>query len=620
MALVDSSRPRYGDRTSRLLSDCEETYAALANLSIEDATGDMPVDSDTAYAIRLAREEAILQRQFDVNRALAESLQNADEDEDEPNILNQGRGLRRMTQIQTIQPVVRTISTPNHDLPKGTMTTSPIVPIISTSWWGSLVSQWWNGLGSSSNVTVAESSRAHERRLTGHDCVICGDAIRGTEVHTPCNHYYDKNCIVELFQAATRDETLYPPRCCRQHIPLSSVRGLLTADAIKLFEQKAIEFGTLNRVYCSNPRCSRFLCAQQEGPKRATLFKCAAPGCNTQTCTGCKAHVDTKTGSSHVCQKDANDQDVLELGRHSQWARCPGCEALIELNLGCYHMTCRCKTEFCYLCRAKWKRCQCPQWEERRLLAAAEARVDAQLGFPPIRRAEIRPRVPPRRDTIVVRAVPREPHEEGPLRMATLLRQGNRHASATQTNLADRTHTEAVREVPVVSTNPFRRHERGDTTVTHDEGIESWRRQVAGSSTADSLQVPIAPVQPSWRKRDISTTNSSSSGSKDTLTAQNKLQKRNTPAVDIDSWRHQSASVSTPRPVSITSGTTPLTPSSSKGKGKQPETPTRWQLIREAMEHLRVNHECTHLHWRYRKGGGNCDHCHCRLPIFLYVS
>lgn len=52
---------------------------------------------------------------------------------------------------------------------------------------------------------------------------------------------------------------------------------------------------------------------------------------------------------------------------------------MVELNKGCYHMTCRCKTEFCYLCRARWKTCRCTQWDEGRLVAAAEQRIDGLL-------------------------------------------------------------------------------------------------------------------------------------------------------------------------------------------------------------------------------------------------
>lgn len=39
---------------------------------------------------------------------------------------------------------------------------------------------------------------------------------------------------------------------------------------------------------------------------------------------------------------------------------------------------CLCSTQFCYLCAAPWKTCECPQWDENRLVRAAEARVQAE--------------------------------------------------------------------------------------------------------------------------------------------------------------------------------------------------------------------------------------------------
>jgi len=30
--------------------------------------------------------------------------------------------------------------------------------------------------------------------------------------------------------------------------------------------------------------------------------------------------------------------------------------------------SCKCKAEWCYVCGVKWKNCQCPQWDENRLV------------------------------------------------------------------------------------------------------------------------------------------------------------------------------------------------------------------------------------------------------------
>lgn len=82
MILAPYELLRYRDRDSELLSDSEEVYAALTTPNVEDVREGVLIDSDTAYAIRLAREESILQRQLHVDHALAANLQDAESDED----------------------------------------------------------------------------------------------------------------------------------------------------------------------------------------------------------------------------------------------------------------------------------------------------------------------------------------------------------------------------------------------------------------------------------------------------------------------------------------------------------------------------------------------------------
>lgn len=42
-----------------------------------------------------------------------------------------------------------------------------------------------------------------------------------------------------------------------------------------------------------------------------------------------------------------------------QWQHCPQCNRLISKIEGCNHITCVCKYEFCYICRARWTRERC---------------------------------------------------------------------------------------------------------------------------------------------------------------------------------------------------------------------------------------------------------------------
>ncbi|KAI6006745.1 hypothetical protein EDC04DRAFT_974763 [Pisolithus marmoratus] len=214
-------------------------------------------------------------------------------------------------------------------------------------------------------------------RPTGHVCVICDHPVHGSEIRAPCGHYYDIPCIINLFQSAARDETLYPPHCCNQNIPFPQVQPHLSHELVTEFQEKSKEYETLNRVYCVQKTCSRFLGPLTNTASEVAVYTCPALECGTSTCGSCRGRYD---GCAHTCRQDQDAEDVLKYGRTKGWVRCSGCSQLIELNMGCYHMTCRCKTEFCYSCSARWKTCKCPQWDEGRLFTAAEQGFDAQLG------------------------------------------------------------------------------------------------------------------------------------------------------------------------------------------------------------------------------------------------
>ncbi|CAL1709003.1 unnamed protein product [Somion occarium] len=560
---TSSSRPPSLARPSGHAHDVDEVA--------EEFQGDTQTAfADRALAIRLAREESMRVQQFNADRQLALSLAGGAA-APAPTILNT-RGPAATAPIATV-PANAAATNSSRDAAK----TIGLLHMIS-AWWYGTGSEDKASTASKSQTPAAEGSRAHEQRLTGHDCVICGDAIRGIEVRTPCGHYYDRQCILDLFQAATRDESLYPPRCCRLKIPLSLVQSYMTSAAINLFNEKGREFGTLKRVYCANPRCSRFLCAQLEAIPwfSTTSVKCTAEGCNTETCSFCKARLIPGTIVPHTCRKDSVDREVLALGERSRWARCPGCETLIELNLGCYHMTCRCKTEFCYVCRAIWKTCRCPQWDETRLLAAAEARVDAQLGIPPARREMHRAQPP-------VRAVPPP---------ANIAVQPRRIVQPVA-------HEHDVVHHPLAA---------AATTARRPQPPPAPVRVNIPTSSTRLAHNPTPTVTASTPRTEPHATTSSSPAN--VFSRRASVRNAYTSPSDVGNWR-RSAATSSSVPQPTRSAQVP-------NKGKQRERPDRARLVREAVEHLRVNHECDHLHWKYRQGGGLCETCNHTLPLYLF--
>ncbi|KAH8100559.1 hypothetical protein BXZ70DRAFT_158368 [Cristinia sonorae] len=190
-----------------------------------------------------------------------------------------------------------------------------------------------------------------------YDCTACGDLILGPVIHTLCGHTYDLGCLEVMFRKATTDESLFPPKCCQISIPLSDVEEYLDQDLVDLIGKKFVEFSTPDRVYCARSTCSAFL-----GPASTKVSALYCLECTSTTCGLCKE----ESHLGRLCTADLS-KDVLDMATKEGWQRCSSCKHLVELNHGCFHITCICKAQFCYLCAAPWKTCNCPQFDEGRL-------------------------------------------------------------------------------------------------------------------------------------------------------------------------------------------------------------------------------------------------------------
>ncbi|OOO04983.1 Zinc finger, C6HC-type [Aspergillus oryzae] len=205
--------------------------------------------------------------------------------------------------------------------------------------------------------TYAERQKDAMERLSRPklQCCICFERYESSDIiRLECGDLYCTDCLKSLFMRATKDEQLFPPRCCRQYIPLSLITKQMTTEEKDAFQRAKIEFSTSNRTYCSNTVCGRFIIPSNIFSEQA----------------------------KYDCPEDAALQEMLKLSTSQGWQRCLSCKAMVELTVGCYHMTCNCKAEFCYLCGKKWKTCRCAMWAERRLVARAEEIVDRELDHP----------------------------------------------------------------------------------------------------------------------------------------------------------------------------------------------------------------------------------------------
>lgn len=161
---------------------------------------------------------------------------------------------------------------------------------------------------------------------THRPCTFCTEPTPELRmIRAPCGHECCYDCIEIIFTQATRDETLCPPRCCQQTIPIEQHSQILDQDLVNLYHAKQIEFSTKNRTYCHNTECGAFI-------KPGDVGHCRS--CGLYTCTSCN-----KAAHTGDCPKDSELLHVIELAEQKGWRRCAKCNAMVELSIGCNHIT-----------------------------------------------------------------------------------------------------------------------------------------------------------------------------------------------------------------------------------------------------------------------------------------
>jgi hypothetical protein len=184
-----------------------------------------------------------------------------------------------------------------------------------------------NGTGEASSSSQGGNSR---KRPLQELCGVCNELQPVAHLsRLLCGHIYCYQCLQQLYETCTKDEQLYPPRCCRQIIVTRSIRHLLHADLLCRFEEKSQEYESKDRTYCVSPTCSKFIHPREIVKSQAT---CGA--CGTITCSRCKG-----TFHQGECVQDPGEKVVLDTAQQHGWQRCYACRNVVELAYGCHHMT-----------------------------------------------------------------------------------------------------------------------------------------------------------------------------------------------------------------------------------------------------------------------------------------
>ncbi|KAH7563646.1 hypothetical protein BM1_00693 [Bipolaris maydis] len=207
-----------------------------------------------------------------------------------------------------------------------------------------------------SEADPSVSSTQCQAKALGHlsreqfECCACrGDFRLASVKKLECGHLYCSNCIKRVVMRATVEHDLVyiPPRCCGTPITRSLIVSSLTAEELEEFELTEKEKDTREKTYCANSDCR----------------------------SACKNNYHEDD-----CPVDLDLRATLDLGQTKRWQRCFSCQALVEIDWGCNHMTCRCGAQFCYQCGIEWRGCRCALWEEQNLYRRAEQVVDRAAG------------------------------------------------------------------------------------------------------------------------------------------------------------------------------------------------------------------------------------------------
>ncbi|CAI2369937.1 unnamed protein product [Moneuplotes crassus] len=199
------------------------------------------------------------------------------------------------------------------------------------------------------------------------ECGICYEKIELSEIlFMDCAHSYCKDCIQGHINSKV-EERVFPIKCpdenCAHTISDEELQEFLNSfqDYAKVkMEETKLSLEQSDEVYynCLTPDCKNQFVHSPDGEDYSyTCFFC-----HKSYCLRCKV----EWHENFSCEEYRKYKGYPEEDRQFQkyldgtpFKQCPKCGHWVEKVSGCNHITCRCKYEFCYICTAKHKTCNC---------------------------------------------------------------------------------------------------------------------------------------------------------------------------------------------------------------------------------------------------------------------
>ncbi|KAH0622781.1 hypothetical protein JD844_025442 [Phrynosoma platyrhinos] len=183
-----------------------------------------------------------------------------------------------------------------------------------------------------------------------------------------CMHYCCKSCWNEYLTTRIEQNLILNCICpisdCPAQPTTDFIRSIISSKEVIVKYEKALLRGYVeccsNLTWCTNPQgCDQILCKEGLGCGEA-CSKCSWISCFN--CNFPEAHYPASCSHMSQWMDDGGFYEGMTVEAQSKHLakliskRCPSCQAQIEKNEGCLHMTCaKCNYGFCWRCLKPWK-------------------------------------------------------------------------------------------------------------------------------------------------------------------------------------------------------------------------------------------------------------------------
>ncbi|OPJ81659.1 cullin-9 [Patagioenas fasciata monilis] len=204
----------------------------------------------------------------------------------------------------------------------------------------------------------------------GTHCPVCVNQLCPAEKPPTlcCMHYCCKPCWSEYLATRIEQNMVVSCTCpiseCRAQPTAAFICSIISSEEIIAKYEKALLRGYVeccsNLTWCTNPQgCDQILLKDGLG------YGAACSKCSWISCFNCnfpEAHYPASC--SHISQwvdDDGYYEGMTSEAQSKHLAKliskhCPSCQAQIEKNEGCLHMTCaKCNHGFCWRCLKPWR-------------------------------------------------------------------------------------------------------------------------------------------------------------------------------------------------------------------------------------------------------------------------